>query len=115
MATSGDRNRVFASSKFSRSTRETYSGSKAMTLGRAAQPAVEQLALRVGGGRQRLETPSFLRFGAERDRDAYELLAARDEERHLVARLVLLEAVLQAIRAHPEIVDRENLVVHVQA
>ena len=43
------------------------------------------------------------------------LVAARNQHRHLVAGLVLLEPRRQAIRAHAHVVDREDLVVHVQA
>src|SRR5436190_7240538 len=106
MAMSGERKRVFASSKFSRRTRETYSGSK---------PGIEHSTLRVGRQGTGFEPPSFRRLGAERHRNANELLAPRDEERHLVAALVLLEPVLQPVRAHAEVVDRKNLVFHVEA
>src|ERR1044072_5747019 len=106
MAMCGARKRAFASSKFSRRTRETYSGSK---------PAIEHPPLRVVGGRTDFEPPPLGRFGAERHGNAQELLPARDQERHLVAGLVLLEAVLETIRAHAELVDGENLVVNVEA
>src|SRR5438552_7204860 len=114
MATSGNRKRVFASSKFSRSTRETYSGSKIIRLRLSAKPCVEQAPLRVGHGRSNLEAPAFRRLHAERDRDSLQLLAPRNEERHLIAPLVLLEPVVESIGTDAEVVDRENLVVHVE-
>src|SRR5712691_770728 len=112
MATSGDRKRVFASSKFSRSTRETYSGSKAIRApggralsgppdsGLSPQPHVEHAPLRLCGRRVHLELPAFGGFGAKREGDAHELLTPRDEERDLIAGLVLLEPVVQPIGAH---------------
>src|SRR5213593_317540 len=107
MATSGDRKRVFASSKCSRSTRETYSGSKAIRSGLSPQPRVEHAPLRVGGRRNHLEPPASGGFGAKRHGDAHELFTPRDEERDRIAGLVLLEPVLQPIGAHAEVVDRE--------
>src|SRR5437773_12260461 len=114
MAMSEGRNSAFASSKFSRRTRETYSGSKAMCALRP-QPAVEQVTLRVGGRRQRLEAPVLGRLDAERRRNALKLFAPRDEHRDVLARLVLLEPVVESIRAHAEVVDRQDLVVHIEA
>src|SRR6266704_3688336 len=99
MATSGERNRAFASSKFSRSTRETYSGSKAISApggralsgpphsGLSSQPRVELAPLRVGRGGVQLQSPARGRLGAKRHRDAHQLPSPRDEEGHLVAAL----------------------------
>src|SRR5215471_8243544 len=113
MATSDGRNSAFASSKFSRRTRETYSGSKAMRLS-ASQPAVDQLTLRVGRRRDRLEAPVLRRLGAERDVDALELFSTGDQHGHLVAGAVLVEPILETVGAHAEIVDRNDLIVHVE-
>src|SRR6266705_1850102 len=111
MATSGERNRAFASSKFSRSTRETYSGSKAISApggralsgpahsGLSSQPRVELAPLRVGRGGAQLEPPALGRLAAKCHRDARQLLSPRDEEGDLVTALVLLEPVVQPIRA----------------
>src|ERR1051325_2507293 len=100
MAMSGDRKRFLASSKFSRSTRETYSGSNPMPSSLAAKPTVEQPPLRLGRRRHHFELPALLRLGAERHRHADELFATRDEKHHSVARLVLFEPVLEPIGAH---------------
>src|ERR1041384_2570772 len=99
MARSGERKRAFASSKFWRRTRETYSGSK---------PGIERPPLRLGRGRAQFEPPSFRRLGTERDGNVFELLPARDQKRHLVARFVLLESILETIGADAEVVDGEN-------
>src|SRR5438132_7437850 len=106
MAMSGERKSAFASSKFSRRTRETYSGSK---------PGIEHPPLRVGRGRTYVEPPPLGRLAGERHGDAHELLAACHQERDLVAGLVLLESILETIDTDAEIVDRQNLVVHVEA
>src|SRR5207237_2655576 len=114
MATSGDRKRVFASSKFSRRTRETYSGSKTIRSRLSAKPRVEHAPLRIGRCGSDLEPPAFWRLDAERNRDSLQLLTPRDEERHLVVPLVLLEPVVESIGTDAEVVDRENLIVHVE-
>src|SRR4051812_32497008 len=114
MATSGDRKSVFASSKFSHRTRETYSGSKAISAGLSPQPRVLLAPLSIGRARDEFEPPPPRRFSAERQRNVHELFAPRDQERDRVARPVLLEAVLESIGAHAEIVNRQDLIVDVE-
>src|SRR5258705_12099956 len=122
MATSGERNRAFASSKFSRSTRETYSGSNAISTsggralsgpphsGLSSQPRVELAPLRVGRGGIELPPPALGRVPAQRHPDTHQLLPPRGEEGDPGAALVLLHPLVQPIRAHAADVERHNLV-----
>src|SRR5687767_3883511 len=87
-----------------------------MKLGRRAlQPAGQVSFLRLRGARVDLEPPLARGLRREREVETQELLAPRDEQRHLVTRLVLVEAVVPTVRSHPELVDPENLVVDVDA
>src|SRR5690349_20702624 len=115
MSISGERNRVFASSKFSHRTRETYSGSKAINASLSAEPSVLLTPLCFVGAGSELEFPVPRLFGAERHGNTFELFTPRDENGHLVTLPVLLEPVLETVRAHAEVVDREDLVVYVEA
>src|SRR5882672_10502940 len=115
MATSGARKRAFASSKFSRRTRETYSGWKAISAGSAPQPRVQLPPLCVGRTRIDFESPALRRVGPEGHGDTLELLAARNQECHFVAGPVLLEPVLEPIGAYAEVINRQDLVVDVEA
>src|SRR6185503_11638075 len=73
------------------------------------EPAAAAALLRLGGRRVHLETPGARRFGAERQLEPAQLLAAGHQQHHLVAGAVLLEAVVETIGAHAVVVDREDL------
>ncbi len=69
----------------------------------------------IGGVGAQFEPPRASRLGAERDIDLHQPIATRHQHLHLVARLVLIEPVVEAIGPDAHIVDRDDLVVHVEA
>ena len=62
-----------------------------------------------------LEPPGVVRLAAQHDVEAREPLAARDQQRDLLARPVLFEPAGELFGANAELVDRDDLVVDVDA
>src|SRR5687768_16940007 len=77
------------------------------------QPLRAGALLSVGARGQCLEAPAAEGLGAERHVQPQQLLAAGHQQRHAIARLVLLEPAFETVRSDAEVADCQDLVVHV--
>ena len=88
-----------------------YWGSKVM-------PAVAATA-RAAVGRRRVRNcfkpPVARRLDAEFELEPHQLVPTRDEQCHRITRCVLIEPRIELVGTHAEVIDRKNLIIHVQA
>ena len=76
-------------------------------------PATEPLCLLGRRSRDGFQPPRARRFAIEHDLEPCQLFAAGEEQRHFIADAVLLQTIIEPVRAHAEIVDRQDLIVDV--